>query len=208
MCLFRLLYKYRLNFMPMHREDHSTSWIAICLNINVLMMWLFVLSYTLILIPKRILWIIRGLERERVLIELAETEAHKRHEKILDMCSPRIGWGPFGTDEFMPYLDSKFKMMEDAGMFGDDDLVLHTQSWGYLEDDPFIGSMLASARKRERYWKNFFAEEFWDMLGKTPSCYVALEGYPQSLRRRLEKWKNTKTAAQDEKTEWILVDIE
>ncbi|CZT13524.1 uncharacterized protein RAG0_18098 [Rhynchosporium agropyri] len=198
MCLFALLYNQgNLRPFPLHKAHPSMYWVAVFFNIFVLIRWIVILLYCLVLIPKRIIWLIREGERRRILSELAKTEHYKRSEKIMDMCFPWLSFEEFGTDEFMSYLDRKFNMMEDAGMFGDNGAVLHELSWGYLEDDPFVGRMLESKKSRARYRKNLIVEELQDLFGKSRGPFVANEGYASTYRPRLEEWRKTQAAAQD-----------
>ncbi|CZS92331.1 uncharacterized protein RCO7_00821 [Rhynchosporium graminicola] len=183
-------------------------WVAVLVNILVLLTWLFILSYSFVLIPKRFMWLIRLGERRRILDQLAQTEPHKRNEKMMDMCFPWIGGGIYGTDDFMLYLDTKFRMMEDAGMFGDNGAVRHELSWGHLENDSFIERVLEVARMRHRYGKSIIAEEFRDLLGRSPGLSVALSGTVWQFRKDLEEWNKTQVAVQNEKSGIVLVDRE
>ncbi|PVH73576.1 hypothetical protein DL98DRAFT_519835 [Cadophora sp. DSE1049] len=148
-------------------------------------------------------------ERERVLQQLVNTEAgEKRNEKLLDMCFEWIGSQHFSTDELLAHVDSKFKIMEDAGMIGADGNVLYKLSWGFLEDDLLIGKLLEGKRKSARSRKNFVVEEFWDMLGRAPSMFVtSYRTYP-SLKKKIEEWKKARAEIQDGEKGEVLIDIE
>ncbi|KAK0121844.1 hypothetical protein ONS95_010124 [Cadophora gregata] len=212
---FSVFYTECISKFPrqMYNDDGSTGfWLFLAagsMNLIVIL-WFALTVYTIALFPRRYMWLLPECERMRVCQELVNTVPDKRNEKLLDMCSHWAGSKDFCTDELFAHVNSKFQVMEDAGMIGPDGNILYELNWGFLEDDILIADLLEGGRKSARLRKNFLVKEFWDILGRAPSIFVACTRRYPSIKKSIEQWKMARIGREnaDEEKGEVLIDVE